>query len=222
MGNTSQMIHNVMPASDGYFKKASDIGLQRLEAELAAKQAQRDSLSQSEGKKRQIELEYEARQVTIGDESNADTRERLALEREAVKDVALNPSVDLTAWAQTLSKHRSREYLRTRSLEYLVEVMRPHARLQVLEAAAATLGADADIAELLALMSAARLKEALGPAIEEEKSLSISGHRTESLISAHFEACRNYHAARVAYEEEVHRQERLAQAKAAHGVITRS
>ncbi len=170
-----------------------------------------------------IEEGYRVRQTSLLDEGNALTAERRAFEGVAARDVIENPCCAVADLSDALQRLRSREELLSRSLQKLCEEVFPIQRLKVLQSNADSLAAAASLAESKVLLSAARTRESLAAAEDEEgEILMFVGSRTAGFIEDHYHAVEASGKARQAVELEVARQAEATRARVSKGVITAS
>jgi hypothetical protein len=210
----------VFPHMSQFLAEASDKTPEQLRAEALAARDEHEETIAEEKKQCEYGDGLRLRQRTLTEEGTRLTAERKAFEHSALNDIALNPAADLNALAEGVARLRNREKLKDSGLQFLVETLMEAQRLRVLECRVSIFKAGAKLSRLMLLTSLARTREALLPAVEEEDNLLISGGRSEALLEDYIRAVDLLDRARAELLAERARQEQIAQARTALGLIT--
>ncbi len=187
-------------------------------AAMAAHDEARARLAQVE----EQEAELKAAHIRGNNELAAISRRRRASRENGYHEYIANPSADALGLAELSFRDSLAEAFLTDTVQFIVECALPAQRLQALQATVEVLKIGVDMSDQAVAIGEVEFKTALGPVIRQQGAVVASGKRLDELKLARAEAYRVYGNSMDALREEQARQDKMRQARAARGMITRA
>ncbi len=196
--------------------------LDELKAAYRAAMAAHDEARANLTREEEAEAELKAAHIRGNNELVAITGRRRARREDTYREYIANPAADPLGLAELSFKDALAESFLLDTVQHVVEVALPAQRLKVLQAIVDVHKIGADMSDYAVSVCELEFKKALGPAIAQQGGVVASGKLLEDLKTDTALAYRAYANAMDALRAEQARQEKMRQARAAHGMVTRA